>query len=285
MGACSATEGSPQLDCEFPTEVSYFGLKTPVFLPTLILLELGDADYKGHSIDTEDWPAMKKTTPGGLLPFAKFNDGEVLTESGAIGRVVAGAAGLLYSGADYAKSERLVGMTADMNKTVAGFIPTLSNSGLQSGYNWDEAKKVWNGTAAIDGKKDACIAEVDRFATFLQGDKKDRFTDKGDSFGEVDLFAKLNCYATSIFPEAATGTLKAFYDRFMDMEAVKKVLKGDSKFGKLNLYMKYADWRTDEECEEARLKKLEEEEAEAKARCAAEAAAAEAEAEKKPEAK
>merc|ERR1711865_506058 len=266
MGACSATEGSPQLDCEFPTEVSYFGLKTPVFLPTLLLLELGDADYKGNSIEMDAWPAMKKTTPGGLLPFAKFNDGEVLTESGAIGRVVAGAAGLLYSGRDYAKSERLVGMTADMNKKVAGFIPTLSNSGLQSGYDWDEAKKVWNGTAAIDGKKD-------------------RFTDKGDSFGEVDLFAKLNCYATSIFPEAATGTLKAFYDRFMDMEAVKKVLKGDSKFGKLNLYMKYADWRTDEECEEARLKKLEEEEAEAKARCAAEAAAAEAEAEKKPEAK
>merc|ERR1711957_466689 len=94
MGACSATEGSPQLDCEFPTEVSYFGLKTPVFLPTLLLLELGDADYKGHSIDTEDWPAMKETTPGGLLPFAKFNDGEVLTpllrsglrEVGEVGR-------------------------------------------------------------------------------------------------------------------------------------------------------------------------------------------------------
>ena len=103
---------------EFPTEVSYFGLKTPVFLPTLILLELGDADYKGHPIKGEDWPELKKKTPGAKLPFVKFQDGELLTESGAIGRTVAGAAGLLYSGRDYAKSERLVGMSADMHKTV-----------------------------------------------------------------------------------------------------------------------------------------------------------------------
>merc|ERR1712166_898025 len=94
MGACNATEGSPQLDCGFPTEVSYFSteisedyatsqpgcLKTPVFLPTLLLLELGGADYKVQVIKSEDWPAMKKTTPGGKLPFAKFNDGEILTK-------------------------------------------------------------------------------------------------------------------------------------------------------------------------------------------------------------
>merc|ERR1711865_464922 len=239
MGACSATEGSPQLDCEFPTEVSYFGLKTPVFLPTLLLLELGGADYKVQVIKNEDWPAMKKTTPGGKLPFAKFNDGEILTESGAIGRTIAGAAGLLYSGRDYAQSERLVGMTADMNKKVAGLIPTVFTWGAETLETCDLKQAAW------EAEKAACIAEVDRFATFLQGDKKDRFTDKGDLFGEVDLFAKLNCYATSVFPEAATGTLKAFYDRFMDMEAVKKVLNdhfmvmlGDASYkGQLGEYM------------------------------------------------
>merc|ERR1712166_1699321 len=71
MGACNATEGSPQLDCGFPTEVSYFSteisedyatsqpgcLKTPVFLPTLLLLELGGADYKVQVMDME---AVKK---------------------------------------------------------------------------------------------------------------------------------------------------------------------------------------------------------------------------------
>merc|ERR1712166_863556 len=71
MGACNATEGSPQLDCGFPTEVSYFSteisedyatsqpgcLKTPVFLPTLLPLELGGADYKVQVMDME---AVKK---------------------------------------------------------------------------------------------------------------------------------------------------------------------------------------------------------------------------------
>ena len=132
--------------------------------------------------------------------------------------------------------------------------------------DWATAKATW------ETEKSKCIAEVDRFAQFLQGDKEDRFTEKGDSFGEVDLFAKLNCYATSIFPEAATGTLKAFYNRFMEMNAVKKVLKGDTKFGKIGLYMIPFELTAEEKAAAA------EAAAEAAAAAEAEAAAAEAEA-------
>merc|ERR1712050_431387 len=91
---------------------------------------------------------------------------------------------------------------------------------------FDAAKRL-----AFAEKKAGVLEYLAKYDKFLKGD---RFTTSGTTFGEIDLFCKLNCYATGALPEVATGGLAAFYNRMMANEAVKKVLAGETKFGALS---------------------------------------------------
>lgn len=215
-----------QLGLVAPTKFSYFAIKTPVGLPCMALLEIGGSEYEGRGITFEEWGAIKATTPNGQLPVAEFADGRTMAESGAIARTIAGAAGLLGEGNDYSTSEWLAGMTVDMNKKVFGLVPTMMTIA-----NFDEAKK-----AAFAEGKEGLLAEVAKFEKMLIGEG-DRFTESGMTYGEVDLFCKLNCYATGPLPEVATGPLQKFYERMLADAGIAKILSGTSQFGELGNYL------------------------------------------------
>merc|ERR1712154_319515 len=115
-------------------------------------------------------------------------------------------------------------MTADLKKKIFEICPTVVNVSA-----WNDEKKK-----AFEEKKPGVFEHLGKYEKFLKGDK---FTDSGLTYGEIDLFATLNCCATGPFPEVATGGLKAFYERMIAHPGIKKVLDGESKFGKLELYM------------------------------------------------
>lgn len=217
---------APQLGLEVPKKFAYFGLYTPVALTSQCLLEMSGADYEGVVVDFAKWGEIKPTTPTGVLPYAEMADGTVIAESGAIGRTIAGAAGFLGSGADFMKSEMLSGMTGDLNKKVMEMSPTVMTIA-----NFDDAKQ-----AAFNEKKAGVPEFIEKYKQFLTP-AGDRFTESGTTFGEIDLFCRLYCYATGPFPEVATGPLAAFYNRMKDIPGIKKVLDGQSKFGTLAQYL------------------------------------------------
>jgi glutathione S-transferase len=218
--------GGPQLGLKAPKKFTYFALATPVGLPSQLLLNLTNTGCEQVAVQFSDWDALKPKTPNGQLPYADMPDGSAIFDSGAIGRTIAGAAGLLGTGKEYSVSEQLVGLTTDINKKVFEITPTVMNV-----QDFGPAKKK----AFIEGKP--------AVLTMMKGYEKsllpagDRFTKAGTSFGEVDLFAKLYCWSNGPIPEASQGALKPFYDRMANTPGVKKVLDGTSGFGKLQLYM------------------------------------------------
>merc|ERR1712032_1595342 len=104
--------------------MGYFALKTPVGLPSMLCLEVSGKPYEGRAVQMSDWPELKPKTPNGQLPFAEMPDGTAICESGAIGRTIAGAAGLLGQGKDFMMSEVLFGITSDFNKKAMEISPT-----------------------------------------------------------------------------------------------------------------------------------------------------------------
>jgi len=214
-----------QLGLEAPKKFTYFALATPVGLPSQLLLNLTDSGCEQVAVQFENWDALKPKTPNGQLPYADMPDGSAIFDSGAIGRTIAGAAGLLGTGKEFSVSEQLVGLTTDINKKVFEISPTAMNGEFTA----DKKKAFTEGKPAV--------------LTMLKGYEKsllpagDRFTTAGTSFGEVDLFAKLYCWSNGPIPEASQGALKPFYDRMANTPGIKKVLDGTSGFGKLQLYM------------------------------------------------
>jgi len=215
-----------QLNLAAPKKCVYFGLKTPVAMTMQCLMEMGGSDYVGQSIAFDQWGEMKPTTPTGVLPFAEMADGTIISESGAIGRVAAAAGGFLGTGNDFAKSEMIAGMTVDFNKKVMAICPTVMTV-----EGFDADKKA----AFVAGKGDV-LEFLTKFDKQLLA-AGDRFTESGTTFGEVDLFCKLNCCATGALPEVATGGLKKFYDRMAAVPGIKAVIEGKSKFGELGNYL------------------------------------------------
>jgi len=213
-----------QLGLLMPKKYLYFGLATPVGLPSQCCLEISGKPYEGKSVDMGDWADLKPKTPTGVLPYAEMPDGTVIAESGAIGRVIAGSCGLLGEGNEFAMSEMLVGMTTDLNKKVMAIIPTVMTID-----KFDENKK-----AAFTEGKPGVMEFLKKFPKFL---KEDKFTESGMTFGEINLFCHLYCYAKGPFPEVATGELATFYSRMAAIPGIKKVLDGKSQFGELKLYM------------------------------------------------
>mmetsp|Transcript_52225 Transcript_52225/g.93686 ORF Transcript_52225/g.93686 Transcript_52225/m.93686 type:complete len:235 (-) Transcript_52225:168-872(-) len=218
--------GGSDLGLSMPKKYTYFGLATPVGLPSMLCLEVSGKPYEGKSVGFEEWPALKPTTPNGVLPYADMPDGSVLAESGAIGRVIAGAAGLLGTGKDFGTSEMLVGMNTDLNKKVMAIAPTAMTI-----KDFDGSKKA----AFADGKP-GVLDFLQKYPKFLLP-SGDRFTAGGLTFGEIHLFACLYCYAKGPLPEVAKGELSAFYDRMAAVPGIKKVIEGTSKFGELAPYL------------------------------------------------
>merc|ERR1719436_342268 len=131
---------------------------------------------------------MKPTTPNGTLPIAKLSDGSFVSESGAIGRAIAGASGMLGHGKEYVISEMLLGITSDLNQKAMKIAPTVFTKD-----NFDSEKKQ-----AYQEGRGAVIEFADtKYEKFLIG-AGDRFTESGLTFGEV--ISSLSCIATQTVP-------------------------------------------------------------------------------------
>lgn len=227
MSCFAGLFGGGQLGLPMPKKFTYFGLATPVALPSQLCLELSGKSYEGKSVGMEEWPELKPKTPNGQLPFAIMPDGSSLCESGAIARTIAGAAGMLGKGKDYMTSEMLMGVTNDFNKKAMEIAPSVFTVS-----NFTAAKKQ-----EYKEKKAEVIDFVDaKYGKFLLPEG-DRFTKSGLTIGEIDLFAKLYCHANGAFPEIKQGKLGSFYKRMSELPAVKKVIGGESQFGQLAQYL------------------------------------------------
>ena len=212
-----------QLSCPAPKKLTYFGVKA-AGLPATMCLEICGVDYEAEKVGMDDWPALKPTTPTGVLPVAEFADGTKLPESMAIAHACAAAGGLLGEGKNFMISEMLMGLTKDLEKKVMGNVPTIMTVG-----DWTAEKTAkYN-----DEVKDDVLTFLKKYDGFLNGDK---FTDSGLTLGEIDLFCKLTMFKNAI-PEVTTGGLKAFYDRMAEVPGIKKTLAGESKFGELIDYI------------------------------------------------
>lgn len=232
MAACcfsglAKLAGATQLDTSMPKKFTYFGLKTPVGLPSMCLLEISGTNYEGKAIGMEEWAALKPKTPGGQLPVADMPDGTTIQESGAIGRTIAGAAGLLGTGKSFSQSEMVVGIASDMNKKYSEIAPTVFTV---------DAWKQKGGKNMFAEKKSELEGYITKLDKLLMPGG-DRFTSSGLTYGEVYLFCVLDCHANGAYPEAASGCLKKFYDRMAKVPGIKTVLDGKSKFGALGPYM------------------------------------------------
>lgn len=221
---CGGGSGGGQLGLPMPKKFTYFALATPVGLPSQLTLELSGKRYEGRSVSMDEWPKLKPQTPNGQLPFADMPDGSAVCESGAIGRTIAGAAGMLGTGKDYVVSEMLLGITSDFNKKAMEIAPTVFTVS-----NFDPAKYQ-------EGRPGVLEFVDTKFDKFLLPEG-DRFTKSGLTFGEIDLFCKLHCHAMGAFPEIKDGKLARFYQRMSNLPAVKKVINGESQFGKLGGYL------------------------------------------------
>lgn len=221
-----AKAGSALLDCQMPKKVLYFGLLTPVGMPIMSCLEISRKKYDGQGVSFDEWGDLKPKTPGGQLPYAEMKDGTNICESGAIGRTIAAACGLLGTGKDFSTSEMLVGIASDLNKTAMDCAPTIMTKD-----KFDSAKKE-----AFPAGKQKVLDYCTKAEKFLM-EKGDRFTQSGKTYGEIYLFCILYCHAHGAMPEVATGGLKAFYDRMEAMAGIKKVIDGSSKFGTLAPYL------------------------------------------------
>eukprot|EP00929_Paragymnodinium_shiwhaense_P115094 TRINITY_DN83701_c0_g1_i1.p1 TRINITY_DN83701_c0_g1~~TRINITY_DN83701_c0_g1_i1.p1 ORF type:complete len:244 (+),score=51.62 TRINITY_DN83701_c0_g1_i1:89-820(+) len=216
--------GTSQLKCSLPAKFQYFGLLTPVGLPGQVLMELSGQEYEAVVVQMEQWADLKPTVVNNVLPNAYMPDGSVMAESAAIARVIAAASGRLGQGRDYMVSEMLAGMTKDLIGKVMDIAPTVFSI-----KTFDEKSK-----ATFDEKKPEVLAHLDKYTQFLKGDK---FTSTGLTYGEIDLFCKLHCCSQGAFPEVTTGTLAPFYNRIANTPAVKKLLDGQSRYGKLGAYL------------------------------------------------
>merc|ERR1711974_276405 len=96
--------------------------------------------------------------------------------------------------------------------------------------NFDGAKK-----AAYIEQKPKVLEFLKKIGKFLLP-VGDRFTTKGLTFGEINLFCHLYCYANGALPEVKDGVLAPFYERMAAVPGIKKVLDGKSQFGQLGAY-------------------------------------------------
>lgn len=210
-----------------PKKFAYFDLATPVGLPSQCCLELSGKRCEGRAVPFADWPQVKPTTPNGTLPMAEMPDGTRLSESGAIGRTIAGASGLLGRGGDYMVSEMLLGITSDFNQKAMQIAPTLLTVD-----SFDAAKKQ----AHSEGRGAVLEFVEAKYEKFL-APAGDRFTTSGLTLGEIDLFAKLYCHARGAFPEVIEGKLARFYRRMSEVPAIRRVTGGQSQFGELKQFL------------------------------------------------
>lgn len=208
-------------------KIHYFGIKGAAGLAT-ICMEQGGVDYEAQAYTGEEWGEFKPKTPNGQMPCMEFPDGTLMAESGAISRVAAAQAGLLGEGRDFAKSEMLVGMTADLWKLVAGKVPTRITV-----TDWTAEKT----TSYNEQDKPKIQASLERYPKHLVGDGA-RFTARGDTMGELELWYRMYQLINGPYPnllEEVTG-LKPFYERVGELQGPKKFATDATKFGELPNY-------------------------------------------------
>lgn len=216
----------PQLNCQPPKKITYFQINGAVGA-SIIACELGGLSYEFQGVPFDEWPALKETLPGKTgLPVMTLEDGTILPESGAILRYCAAAGGLLGEGLDFAKSEAVMGIVADMWKPVGGNVPTIMTA-----KDWT-AEKTATAKAEVWPKVQTFLTRLEAFLL----PSGDRFTTSGISVGEIELFYRLFQLTSGAFPEASQGGLKKFYDRFAAEPGAKRFLDGSSKAGPLPGY-------------------------------------------------
>lgn len=152
-----------------------------------------------------------------------------MVESGAIMRVAAANANLMGTGKDFVVSEMLLGLNGDLIKCTygSGKVPTVL-----SVKDFDDKKK----TEFESETKPAVAAQLGKYEQFLLP-AGDRFTESGQTLGEIHLFCQLHMLSNGALPEVIQGKLASFYSRMASIPGIKKVLDGQSVMGELAHYL------------------------------------------------
>lgn len=204
----------------------YFGLYGAQ-TTAVACLEQCDIPYKSVVYTFDTWGAAKPKMPTGVVPVIEYSDGTMIPESGSIQRVCAARGGLLCEGRDFALSEMLVGMNADLWDHVKGNVPTIMTVG-----SWPvEKTDAWENTFKPKVKE-----QLQKYCVFLKDDSF--FTACGVSIGEMELWVRLfmlinGAYATVLSDVPA---LKPFYDRMCTEQGPKRLINNETKVGPLGHY-------------------------------------------------
>lgn len=213
----------------------YFGVKGAAAV-TIIVLEQGNVPYKAKNwgLDMESWKKFKPNTPTGMMPLMEFDGGDMVAESGACSRVAAMKAGLLGEGLDYARSEQLIGMTADLWKVVGINAPTIMT--LDSFKS--DPSKVEKFKTEIKPKLTEKLKSYEKLLQLKSGMTSVQFTSTGLTLGEFDLWFRLYQLKNGAYPDVLEdiSCLKGFYDRIGKEVGPTKYVNGGSQFGQLMDY-------------------------------------------------
>eukprot|EP01061_Rhynchopus_euleeides_P000278 TRINITY_DN1018_c0_g1_i1.p1 TRINITY_DN1018_c0_g1~~TRINITY_DN1018_c0_g1_i1.p1 ORF type:complete len:215 (+),score=110.64 TRINITY_DN1018_c0_g1_i1:57-701(+) len=208
-----------------PAKFSYFPVMAKGLAP-LLALEEHQVAYDGNKVGVEAWPAMKATgvCPFGQLPILETEDVGVIAQSQAIVQYVARSKNA--DGKDIkerVRNEMVIGLSEDFYTATQKHSPTPF---VQEPCPKEETVKFWAETVP------ARLAHAEKFI-----DGKDRFTEAGNSTGELHFFATLHQMklVQGDFLDKTPNVL-AFYNRVHALPSVQKVLKGETSFGELIQY-------------------------------------------------
>eukprot|EP01059_Diplonema_ambulator_P006853 TRINITY_DN1643_c0_g1_i2.p2 TRINITY_DN1643_c0_g1~~TRINITY_DN1643_c0_g1_i2.p2 ORF type:complete len:214 (+),score=98.69 TRINITY_DN1643_c0_g1_i2:53-694(+) len=205
--------------------LTYFPVYARGFAPALCLEEHG-LEWKGETKNMETWPAMKATgiCPFGQLPILETPDAGVIAQSGAIVAYVGhtkDAAGKNLK--EKAANDMLLGLSEDFYGDMVKQQPTMFQK--EKGSEEDR-KAMW------ETGFPARLAHLEKFAN-----GKDRFTEAGNSVGELTMFTTLHQMVLcqpDILDKFAN--VKAFYTRILNLPSTQSVVTGTSPIGQFMQY-------------------------------------------------
>jgi prostaglandin-H2 D-isomerase / glutathione transferase len=101
-------------------KVTYFNMEGRGEWIRLALI-LAKTDFEDVRVDFPDWPALKPTLPGGMLPVVQIDNGPVLTQAAVILRLIANKyCNSLYPAEDAYAIDEAMGIVDDM---IQGWVP------------------------------------------------------------------------------------------------------------------------------------------------------------------
>lgn len=215
------------LGCSKPDETvtfTYFPLKARGF-PILLALELGKVEYNPVIVQMDDWPKMKESgqCPFGYLPLFEFPDGTKINETNGClvaAGIRAGKCG--NSESAVALSAMLACKSAEVFTEIAKSHPMFFNKDQWTEERTESLKKFQSGPL------EKYLAEFEALCN-----DSGKFTQEGDTIGELFVFSNLYHLADSEHLPKLPPKLQKFYDRLLAIPAVKNCCEDKTRMGVL----------------------------------------------------